>query len=279
MDYKIIVDTSCDANKEMQEKMNISFVPFKITVDNTEFIDDENFNKEKFLNMMSGSKSPIRTSCPSPYDFLEKLEQAKENNIFILTISKHVSGSFQSANIAKDDFLSTHKDKRVCVIDSESASAGTVSVLIRLHNLINKGLSFDEIVNAMENEVIENKTFFILESLNNLIKNGRIKKTAGLIANVLNIRPIMTENRGEIILYEMNRGFKKSLSKLANALGEVASNLEERTLVISHVNAFDKAKDFEKKVKELYKFKDILILDTKGLSSGYADEGGIVIGF
>ncbi|WP_036729631.1 DegV family protein [Peptoniphilus mikwangii] len=278
MDYRIVVDTGCDITEEMEREMNILSVPFKITVDDVEFVDDENINLDEFLDSMIKSNNPIRTSCPSPYDYLEKLNKCEEKNIFVVTISSKVSGSYNSAVIAKNDYVSEHPDKNVFIVDSKSASAGQTSVVLKLWEIINEASSFEEKTKKITTEVDNNKTFFILESLDNLIKNGRIKKTAGLIANILNIRPIMTTDDGDICLFEMNRGFKKSLSKLANAIGNVASNLEEKVLVISHVDALEKAKDLEKKVRELYKIKDVIIIHTRGLSSGYADNGGIVIG-
>lgn len=279
MSYKLIVDSGCDLTTEMEKEMNISTIPFKIAVDDKEFIDDENFNMDLFLDTMKNSSNPIKTSCPSPFDYESEVEKASEDEIFILTISSKLSGSYNSANIAKNQILEKDPKKKVHVFDSKTASAGETCIALKINEFIKNGLGFDEIVEKTENEIDKLKTFFILENLDNLIKNGRIKKTAGLIANVLNIRPIMIGENGEISLFEMNRGFKKSLSKLADALGNVVDDIEDRTLVISHVNGLEKAEEFEKKVRSLYNFKDIKIIHTKGLASGYADNGGIVIAF
>ena len=279
MSYKLIVDSGCDLTMEMEKEMNIGTVPFKIAVDDKEFIDDENFNMDLFLKTMKESSNPIKTSCPAPFDYEEAAEEFSEDEIFILTISSKLSGSYNSANIAKNQILAKNPKAKVHVFDSKTASAGETCIALKINEFINMGLEFEEIIKRTDEEIAKLKTFFILENLDNLIKNGRIKKTAGLIANVLNIRPIMIGENGEISLFEMNRGFKKSLSKLADALGNVADDFENRTLVISHVNGLEKAEEFEKKVRSLYNFKDIKIIHTKGLSSGYADNGGIVIAF
>ena len=278
MSFKIIIDSGSDLDREMEEHMNISTVPFKIDVNGKEYIDNEEFNMPDFLATMKASSEPIRTACPAPFDYEKALEEAEEDSILVVTISSKLSGSYNSANIAKNA-VEEKSGKKIHVFDSKSASAGETCVVIKIQECIEKGMSFEETVETVENFINEMKTFFILESLDNLIKNGRIKKTAGLIANVLNIRPIMIGVQGEISLFEMNRGFKKSLSKLADALGTVCSNFEERTLVISHVDALDKAMDFKKKVESLYNFKDIVVVHTRGLSSGYADNGGIVVAF
>ena len=278
MNFKIISDSGSDITKEMEQKMKITTVPFKIDVNGKEYVDDEKFNMPDFLATMKASSEPIRTACPSPFDYEKAIEEADAEYVFIITISSKLSGSYNSANIAKNVIEEKGK-KKVHIFDSKSASAGETCVAIKIHECIEKNMNYEEIIEEVEKYIDDLKTFFILESLDNLIKNGRIKKTAGLIANVLNIRPIMIGVQGEISFFVMNRGFKKSLLKLAEALGTVCNNFEERTLVISHVNALDKAMDFKKKVESLYKFKDIEIVHTRGLSSGYADNGGIVIAF
>lgn len=278
MKYKIIADTACDLSKELQEKLNISYVPFKITVEDKEFIDDDIDIKE-LIEAMGNSELPIKTACPAPFDYLEKLEKVEEDNIFIITIGKNLSASYNSAIIAANEFKEKNPNKNIYVVDSESASAAETSVLFKMIDILDKEDNFDSAIEKITEAVKNNFTFFVLESLDNLIKNGRIKKVSGLIANVLNIRPIMQGVEGDIKLYEMNRGFKRSLSKLAEAIGKVCDDLEGRVLFISHADALEKANEFKEKVAKLYNFKDIVIIHTKGLSTGYADHGGIVIGF
>lgn len=280
MDYRIIADTSCDISEELEKKLRVLLVSFKIDIEDVEYVDDENLNLNEFKEAMKQTKKPVRTSCPSPYDYLEKLNQCEEDKILIVTISEILSGSNNAAVIAREEFLKEHPEKQVYIINSKSASAGQLSLLLKIDKIMKENLRFDEQIEKIENAVEDNHTFFILENLDNLIKNGRIKKTTGLIATALNIRPIMKATReGEITIHEINRGFKKSLLKLAKEIGNIAENLEERILVISHADGLEKAQLLAEKAKELYKFKDILIVHTKGLATGYADIGGIVVGF
>ena len=151
-------------------------------------------------------------------------------------------------------------------------------MVLKLLDLV-KDKSFEEVVPAIESEVNNSTTMFVLESMKNLIKNGRIKKSAGLIANVLNIRPIMKSNDGEIELYEMNRGMKKSLERLALAVGKEKKDNSNNIICISHVDAKERADNLAQRFRELYKPKDIIVRQTNGLSAGYADIGGIVIAF
>lgn len=280
MDYKIISDSSCDLTKEYEKKLDIDFVPFKIDVEDKTFVDDDDLDVQYFIQEMVKSKEAIKTSCPSPNEYLEAMKKyAHLKGIFLLTISSKLSGSYNAAMTAVNIFKSENPDTKVHIFDTKSASAGQTNIAIKIKEIIDTGIDFDEIVKKGEAFIDELHTFFVLESLDNLLKNGRIKKTTGLIANMLNIKLVMRAVDGEIELYEMNRGFKKALSKMAETVEKFGGNVEEKRLTISHVNALEKAKLLEEKIREKYNFKEIIITPTKGLASGYAYDGGIVIGY
>lgn len=277
--FKIISDSSCDLTKEEINDLDVSYVPFKITIDGKEFIDDYDFNLNDFLTDMENTKNPITTSCPSPFDYMEEIEKNKDRDIYLVTISSKLSGSFNAAQVAAKEAKEKYPDINIGLIDSKSASAGQTRLVLKLLEYLKENNSFEETMDKITKYIDSQITMFVLESIQNLIKNGRIKKSAGLIANVLNIRPIMMSNDGEIELYEMNRGMKKSLDKLMLAIGKLNKNTENGVLSISHVNAKERAESFAQKARELYKFKDIVVRQTNGLSAGYADIGGIVIAF
>lgn len=228
---------------------------------------------------MENTKKPITTSCPSPFDYMEEIEKNKDRDIYLVTISSKLSGSFNAAQVAAKEAKEKYPDINIGLIDSKSASAGQTRLVLKLLEYLKENNSFEETMDKITKYIDSQITMFVLESMQNLIKNGRIKKSAGLIANVLNIRPIMMSKDGEIELYEMNRGMKKSLDKLMLAIGKLNKNTENGVLSISHVNAKERAESFAQKAKELYNFKDIVVRQTNGLSAGYADIGGIVIAF
>lgn len=276
-DYKIVADSSCDLNEDLKRDLNISLVPFKIDIDNDSFIDDENLDVQEMVKVMKKSPNPIKTSCPSPGDFLE--EYNKNEDIFAVTISSKLSGTYNSAILARDMAKEENPDKFVHVFDSKSASIAETLIAMKISESIKSGLSNIEIVEKVEKYISEMKTYFISESLDNLIKNGRISRTKGLIANVLKLKPIMGPNpEGEIVLVENVRGTKKAFSRLVEIIGEGKENFEERVLAISHANALDKAMDLKEKLKK-YNFKDIIIVETKGLSTGYVNDGGVILSY
>lgn len=277
--YKIISDSSCDLTKDEIKNLNVSYVPFKITIDGKEYVDDDNFNIDEFLQNMEASSNPIKTSCPAPYEFMEEIEKNKDKDIYLVTITSKLSGSYNAAQVALEDAKEKYPDLKITLIDSKTASAGQTCVVLKLIDLLKENDDFEWVTKEITKFVDEQGTLFVLESIQNLIKNGRIKKTTGLIANVLNIRPIMCGKDGEIELYEMNRGMKKSLEKLALALGKITKKKSFERISISHVDAKERAEKLADRFRELYDVKEIVIRNTNGLSAGYADIGGIVIGF
>ncbi len=278
MNYKIVADSSCDLNEELKERLNISLVPFKIDVDHKKYIDNEEMDTMELIDAMKNSPNPVRTSCPSPGDFVS--EYRKADNIFAVTISSQLSGTYNSAVLAKDMLKEEEPEKFVHVFDSKSASIGETLIAMKIQELIENKLSNLEIVEKVESYINGMKTFFILESLDNLIKNGRISRTKGLIANVLNLKPIMgSTDNGEIRLVENVRGTKKAFKRLIEIIGETGEKFEEKILAISHVNAFERAEELKREIQSKYNFKDIVLVKTAGLSTAYANDGGIILVF
>lgn len=278
MNYKIVADSSCDLNEELKENLNISLVPFNIDVDDTKFIDDESMDSMELIRAMRNSPNPVKTSCPSPGDFVTEYKDA--DNVFAVTISSQLSGTYNSAVLAKKMVQEEEPNKFIHVFDSKSASVGETLVSMKIQELVENRLSNLEIVEKVESYINGMKTFFILESLDNLIKNGRISKTKGLIANVLNLKPIMgATDEGEIKLVENTRGSKKAFKRLVDIIGETGEKFEEKILAISHANALDKAEELKKEIQRQYNFKDIIVVKTAGLSTAYAYDGGVILVF
>lgn len=278
MDVKIVADSSCDLNEEMKKNVDVTLIPFNISIDDKEFVDDENLDVKDFVREMKNSPNPIKTSCPSPGDFLEKFKEAKD--IFAVTISANLSGTYNSAILAKDMALKEDPNKFIHVFNSKSASIGETLIALKVDELIKEKLSNLEIVERVEKYIGEMRTFFISESLDNLIKNGRISKTKGLIASVLKFKPIMgADDEGNIHLVENHRGSKKSFNRLVEIIGETMDDFQDRVLAISHADALDKALDLKKKIEERYNFKDIVIVETKGLSTAYVNDGGVILAY
>lgn len=278
MDIKIVADSSCDLSLEMKNELNVNIAPLKIEVEGKKFIDDENIDVKQLITDMKKAKSAPKTACPSPEDYMN-LYKGNES-VFVITLSSKLSGSYNSAVLAKDLFVEDVAKKFIHVFDSCSASAGETLIALKINELAKMNLLEHEIVEKVSNYIKEMKTFFLLESLDHLAKAGRLNPIITKLANVLSIKPIMgaTED-GTIRLVEKTRGYKKAFKRFIDVIGEEGTNLEEKILGIAHCNCIDRAIKFKEEVLKRYKFKDIVIVEMAGLSSTYADDGGLVIAF
>lgn len=275
MDYKIVSDSGCDLTPELKKTLEVETVPLSMSLGNETYIDNEQLDTDDFIEKMRGSRHLPKSSCPSPYDFMEKCDRDKTT--FIVTLSSKLSGSYSSANIAKGMLAEQGIDSYV--FDSKSASAGQLLAVKKLHELVANGIGKLDIIKKLEEFIDNMKTFFVLENLDNLVKNGRMGKVTGIIAGALNIRLLLrSDGKGEIALYGKARGAQNSILKLAETIGDMCRNTADRILAVTHCNSMYIGM-FEEIVRKKYEFKDIIIAPTKGLTGMYANKGGIIIAF
>lgn len=281
MKSKIIADSCCDLNTELKENLKVNLVPLTIEVGEHSLRDDENLDTMELVRLMKNSPKAPKTACPSPGDYMKRFEDGE--NIFVVTLSSALSGSYNSAMLAKKmffDHLEDKKNKFIHIFDSLSASIAQTLISIKLHELIEANIENYIIVDKVNHYIKEMKTFFILESLDNLVKAGRLSKIKGKIASTLNIKPIMGEDgRGNIREVEKIRGSKKAFRRLAEIIGEQEGKFEEKIIGIAHCNALEKAKELKSEILKRYNFKDIIIVETAGISTVYANDGGVIIAF
>jgi DegV family protein with EDD domain len=274
METNIIVDSCVDFNKDTE---NILRVPFRILIDEEEII-DEDTDIIELIRKMKNSRSQIKTACAPPEDFINKIKTQANN--FIVTISSQLSGSYNSAMVAMETIKEKFPESFVHIFDSKTAAAGETLIAIKVKQLIEENLKPQEIIEQAEKYISKLNTLFILDSLDNLAKNGRISNFKATLANIMNIVPIMGEDgEGRIVLKEKVRGKKKAFSRLVDMLDEYNIDFENTILGITHVNCLEKAEKLRDDIKAKYNFKDIKIFDPAGLSTVYAYDGGIVIAF
>jgi DegV family protein with EDD domain len=278
MGIKIVADSSCDLSKDLKEQMNIEMAPLILQLGEKSYVDDENLNVNEYVRAMGQSETSPRTACPSPEDYMKRYQG--EDSIFVVTLSNRLSGSFNSAVLAKNIFLEEVGEKFIHVFDSFSASAAETLIALKINELAKKNFSDMEILDKVTSYIREMKTFFLLESLEHLAKAGRLNPIVAKIAGMFSIKPIMgATDEGEIKLVEKTRGYKKAFKRFVEVIGEEGTNLEEKVIAIAHCNCVDRALQFKDEVLKKYNFKDIVIVEMGGLSSTYADDGGLVIAF
>ena len=276
MKTRIVTDSSVDINKELfGNEENMERVPFKIIIEDEEII-DRNIDLSALKEKMKATKNRIATACPSPHDFLETFKKSKEN--FVVTISEKLSGSHNSAVLAANMFLEEVEDGFVHIFDSKTASAGASLVTLKLKHLIDSSVENNKIIDEINKYIDQMKTFLVPVKLDNLAKNGRISSKKAFVGSLLQVTPIMCDNgHGELILKEQVRGRKKAFNRLLEIIGEEGQDIESKVLAISHVNAKERAEQLKEEIKSRYNFKDIIIFEGGGLTTVYADDGGIVV--
>lgn len=271
----ILSDTCLDLNDNLRDKINIKFIPLHLDLGDETILDGEDLNVREFVDKMHAYEGVPKTAAPSPHAFIEAMEGYDE--VFIITISSKLSTVYNSAIIAKDLMENDHPEIKIHVFDSKSASAGETLLAMKLQDLIDEELSFEEIVDRIEGEVEKMSTYFILENLDNLLKNGRMSKIAGKIASMLSINPVCKGNDGAIEIVSKSRGMKAGINKLVQQVCQGIDEPDKKTVVISNVLKNERAEEIKNKLLEKCKLKNIEIVSSKGVTSIYANEGGIVV--
>ena len=278
MNYRIIGDSCMDLTEEQRKDPHFTLIPFTLMVEDHQFIDDENFDQKRFLQIVKESPECPKTACPSPETFKEAY-CCEEENVFVITISSHLSGCYNSAVLAKNLYEEEHGDtKKIYVFNSKSASIGETIIGMKIQEFEEAGCSFDEVVEKVEEYIQSMNTYFVLETLETLRKNGRLSNLKAFIANSLNIKPVMGSTKeGLICQLDQARGMNKALERMVKDMISKTKDCENRVLAIAHCNCPERAKAVKEKIEKIAKFKKIIIINTAGVSSMYANDGGVIM--
>ena len=196
----------------------------------------------------------------------------------MVTLSGNLSGSYNSAMVGRQMYLEEDESKQIYVMDSCSASCGETQLALLAASLEEQGLPFEEVVSRLEAFRSEMNTYFVLDNLETLRKNGRLSGIKALVASTLSIKPVMAGTMdGRIEQIGQGIGIRKGLQKMADAVVRNVARPEEKTLMITHCNAPDRAETIKKLLTDKVQFRDCLIMDTRGVSSMYANDGGVIV--
>ena len=273
MSFKIISDSS--SNILELSTPNYSSVPLKILLGDKEYVDNTELDVKGFVEEMSTSKEKCSTSCPNVFDWLAAFEGA--NEIFAVTITSKLSGSYSSAVQAKEQYIASHPDAKVCIIDSFSAGAEMELLVEELISLREKGVSFEEAEEAIKKYSEKSRLLFSLQSLRNLAKNGRVSNATAKIAGVLGIRIVGMATDGVLNPLHKCRGEKKALEAIKEEMLKLG--YKGGKLRIAHCENIESAKEIINKIKAIYPKCDAKITECTALCSFYAERGGLLLGF
>ena len=277
MSYKIVVDSCCELPEKYLNDSRFERVPLSLEVGDYHILDDENFDQKRFLQKVAACPTCPKSSCPSPERFM-KAYQADVDHVYCVTLSSHLSGSYNSAVLGKTLYEEEFGAKPIHIVDSESASIGETQIAMKIMELEEAGtFSFEQIVEQIEAFRSAMNTYFVLDNLETLRKNGRLSSVKAFIASTLSIKPVMGAIRGVIVQKGQAVGIKKALSKMVDTLIQEGQHLEQKCIYISHCNCPERAEQVKNLLMKRCAFKSIKILDTAGISSMYANDGGIII--
>ena len=277
MTYRLIGDSCTDLDENLKRDDNVRIVPLTLEIGDYQVIDDNKFNQKDFIKRMAESKIGAKSACPSPEAFKEAME-CDVDMVFVVTLSEHLSGSYQSAEIGKKLYEEEHDRKDILVLSSKSASAGQYRLMLELDSLCRQGLKFEEISKRIVKLRDDMKTYFVLESLDTLRKNGRLSAVKALIASALNIKPIMGAINGVIVKKDQQRGIQKALSRMVElAINEAGENSKDKIVCITHINNEERGESVAKLFRKSNRFKDVKLVNGAGVATMYAGDGGIVL--
>lgn len=278
MSFHIVCDSCTDLTEEDLKKGCYTLVPLTLLVDGEEIIDDETFDQADFLAKVAASKEAVKSACPAPESYMEAYSKA--DDIYVVTLSAELSGSYNSAVLGKNLYEEENGTKNIHVVNSRGAATTQVLIARKLNEYASQGMPFEEVVDKIEEYTTSLRTYFVLETLEVLRKNGRLSRLSATIAGALNIKPVMIGTRDGVIQKAAQaRGMKKALAKMVEHMGSEGRDLTRRQFVISHCNCYERAVYVKELIKKYLHAEDVDIVDTKGVSSLYACDGGIIVSY
>lgn len=278
MKYAIIVDSSCDMyiDDNYTNDTFMTRVPLKLRVGEKEYIDDYDLDIESFMKEMSECSEATGTAAPSPQEWYNAFEKADE--VFAVTITSALSGTYSSAVVAKNMILEDFPDKKIHIIDSKAAGSGLTMIVRKLQEFIKQQMDFEEIVANITEYCKKIKVFFILESMDNLVKSGRVSAIAGKLAGILGIKILgQASSEGTIELLRKTRGKDVIYRKTVDDM--LANGYQGGKVIISHCFNEERVKFFLDIIKESFPDVEAEVMPTSGLCSYYAENKGLIISF
>lgn len=277
MKYKIIVDSCGELTPEMKQDERFASAALTLEVGADTIVDDDSFDQADFLRKVAAYPECPKSACPSPEVYQRGFE-ADAEHLYAVTLSAELSGSYNSAELGKSLTLEEHPDKKIHVFNSKSASIGETLIALKIQECEEAGMEFEQVVETVDAYIESQHTYFVLENLETLRKNGRLSRVKALVASALKVKPVMGATpEGTICQLDQARGINKALVKMVDYVKEGETNSSDKVLAISHCNCPERARMVKEALLERMQVKDVIILDTAGVSSMYANDGGIIV--
>lgn len=271
---KIVADSSADVLAFGDA--DFLSVPMKIQSDEKEFVDDAAMDVEAMTAYFDTYKGKSRTSCPNVSDWLEAFGDADE--VFCITITSQLSGSYNAACIAKQMYEAEHPQRKVFVLDTRSAGPEMKLIIEQLGVWIQEGKAYEQICASLTDMVKDTGLLFMLKSMNNLANNGRVSPVVAKIAGLMGIHLVgRASAQGELEPLAKCRGEKLALEELLKQLGD--AGLHTGRVRIAHCDNIEAAECLKAKIQTAFSQTDVQTYRCRGLCSFYAERGGLLVGY
>lgn len=282
MTWNIVSDSSCDMRMSSFASDSIHFetVPLRLQVGSREFIDNDELEIPELLTAMAAEKAASSTACPSPAAFARAFEKGDKTVCF--TISANLSGTYNAAVMGREMVLEEHPEKEICVIDSKATAGAMVLLIRRAKELMEAdpaGGDFENICAQLRLYQAALRTCFTLENFDNLIKNGRMRPLVGTLLHSLGIHVIADATpQGTIHVADKARGETKTFKAITALMGD-SKDCAGAEVVISHCENLTSAMKLKEQILKDLPVKSVEIISCRGLTSFYAMEKGLIIGY
>ena len=279
MSFKIVVDSCCDLTPQMRKDPCFVKVPLSIHANGSVFVDDDTLDQADLLWSMRQSEDAPSTACPSPQACLDAYQGEEGEDVYVVTLSALLSGSHNSAEQARVLMEAEEPERNIYVFNSCSAASGEVLIALKIQELASSGMPFKRVIREVEQYIYQMQTLFVLESLENLRKNGRLTKAQAVVTGALRIKLFMGATpEGEICKLGQALSMKQALGKLVDRIAEDPSH-KGRTVAICHCGCMDRAFQVKQQIEAKCQAGKILILEAGGITTIYANTGGIVVAY
>lgn len=258
VNYYVVTDSTADIPQQEREALGVRMVPLKVHFGSETYLDSITLQSEQFYPKLEQAAALPTTSQPSPVDFLDVykgiLDEDPEGHILSIHLSSALSGTYQSAELAKS--LLEQQDK-VTVIDSRTASYGIGMLVVAAARAAKEGLDREAIVELVEKMRSKNKVYFLVDTLEYLQKGGRIGKASAVLGSLLNIKPILSvDDEGEVASVDKIRGTKKAIQRIVELLQQDYSG-QEVDISVVHSNDEAAAENLASVLKEHFQVRNV----------------------
>ena len=278
MSFKIIVDSCCDLTPAQLREECFVKVPLTIRVGNHTIVDDDTFDQGELLWRMKESETAPQSACPSPMQYLEAFDCGADD-LYVVTLSALLSGSHNAAAQARTIWPEDHPGANVHIFNSCSASAGEVLVALKIQELAQSGMDFTTVVDQVSRYINEMQTYFVLETLDTLRKAGRLNRVQSIVTSTLRIKLLMGATpEGEICKKGQAMSVKQALNKMVALMADDLKHVGKR-LSIVHCNCLERAFYVKELAMKQCRFDEILVSDTGGIATMYANDGGVIVAY